>query len=83
VFCLATLGTSFLERYNFSASQSGLAYLEMTVGFAISQSTAGLISDAYIRKKTRNGELQAKPEQRLPILMVGAVALPAGFIVYG
>lgn len=83
VFTLATLGTSFQERYNFSASQSGLAYLGMTVGFAISQSTAGLISDAYIRKKTRNGELQAKPEQRLPILMVGAVTLPAGFIIYG
>ncbi|PVH97402.1 MFS general substrate transporter [Periconia macrospinosa] len=83
VFSLATLGTSFQKQYGFSASQSGLAYLGMTVGFTISQFTAGLLSDSYIRKKTRNGELPAKPEQRLPILMIGAVMLPAGFIVYG
>lgn len=83
VFALATLGTSFQDRYGFSASQSGLAYLGMTVGFTISQLTAGLLSDGYVRKKTRNGELPAKPEYRLPILMIGAVMLPAGFIVYG
>ncbi|KAF2451950.1 MFS general substrate transporter [Karstenula rhodostoma CBS 690.94] len=83
VFSLATLGTSFQEQYGFSASQSGLAYLGMTAGFTISQLTAGSLSDGYIRRKTRNGEGAAKPEHRLPILMLGAVFLPAGFIVYG
>lgn len=83
VFALATLGTSFQERYGFSAPQSGLAYLGMTIGFTISQLTAGLLSDGYMRRKTRNGELPAKPEYRLPILMIGAILLPAGFIIYG
>lgn len=83
VFSLSTLGTSFQKQYGFSASQSGLAYLGMTAGFAISQLTTGTFSDRYVRKRTRNGELEAKPEYRLPILMIGAVLLPAGFIVYG
>ncbi|KAF2008701.1 fluconazole resistance protein 1 [Aaosphaeria arxii CBS 175.79] len=83
VFSLATLGTSFQKQYGFSASQSGLAYLGMTAGFTISQLTAGLLSDRYIKRKTNNGELAAKPEYRLPILMIGAVMLPAGFVVYG
>jgi MFS family permease len=83
VFSLATLGTSFQEQYGFSASQSGLTYLGMTVGFTISQLTAGSLSDGYLRRKTRNGELPAKPEYRLPILMIGAVLLPTGFIIYG
>ncbi|KAF1979320.1 MFS general substrate transporter [Bimuria novae-zelandiae CBS 107.79] len=83
VFSLATLSTLFQDQYGFFASQSGLAYLGMTVGFTISHLTAGLISDGYIHKKTRNGEIAANPEHRLPILMIGAAMLPAGFIVYG
>lgn len=81
---LSTLGTTFETVYDFSLGVSGLAYLGMMVGFVISQLTLGLFSDGYAtRKARRRPDGTAKPEDRLPPLILGALLLPASLLLYG
>ena len=42
----------------------------------------GLVSDRYLKHKAARSGI-AKPEFRLPPMLVGAITLPAGFFIYG
>lgn len=79
------LGLTFQECYSFSDSAAGLAYLGMTVGFVFSQLTLGRFSDAWSTRMARHrGDSKSrKPEDRLPPLIVGAIVMPAGLLMYG
>lgn len=81
---LSTLGTTFQAVYGFSTGSSGLAYLGMMAGFILSQLTIGIFSDFHAnRQARRRPESKIKPEDRLPPLILGAVLLPAGLLLYG
>lgn len=82
MICFATIGTIFQSSYGFSAGQSGLAYLGLTVGFIACQFSMGYFSDWFIKKmEARFGD--KKPEYRLPPIFIGSFILPAGFGWYG
>ena len=83
ILALTTLGTVFESVYGFSASQSGLAYLGMVVGLIISQCSAGPASDRFVRLMKARNHGESAPENRIPMLIVGSVILPAGFFLYG
>lgn len=82
MICFATVGTVFQSSYGFSAGQSGLAYLGLTVGFLACQLSMGHFSDWYI-KKMQAKHRDKKPEYRLPPIFIGSFILPVGFLWYG
>jgi MFS family permease len=81
--CFTTFPRIFEDQYSFSSGASGLASLGLGVGFVVGLVFCAAVSDrwsAYLTK--RNGGV-AKPEYRLPILVVGAVFVPIGLFWYG
>lgn len=72
----------FEGQYGFSEKSIGLTYLGIGVGAFIGLFFCGVISDrilVYLKK--RNGG-DAKPEYRLPAMIIGGVLVPAGLFIY-
>jgi len=81
---LTTLGTTFESLYGFSPGSSGLAYMGMTVGYAVSEISLGYFSDAYAaRKAQRRLDGIRLPEDHLSPLIVGALLFPGSLLMYG
>lgn len=73
----------FEGRYGFSNGSVGLVYLGLGIGCFISLVFCATVSDrlaAYLTK--RNGG-ESKPEYRIPVMLVGAIAVPIGLFMYG
>lgn len=84
----------FLSTYNFSASTVGLSFLGVGIGSLLGLGYYSIVSDRSVKRKIakQNEKLAAdgkepiytvKPEVRLPPLLVGAPAIPAGLFIYG
>ena len=72
----------FEDQYGFSKGSSGLAYLGVGVGSLLGIFLCGAISDRLVKRlMDRNGGV-AKPEYRLPVLILGALLVPAGLFWY-
>ena len=81
-YLITTFPRLFAQRDGFNPGEVGLTYIGQGVGFCIAQFTVGPLSDSYIRrKKALHGN--AKPEDRLPPLLVGCCLLGIGMIWYG
>ena len=78
----STLGTVFQDAYGFSSSDGGLVYLSMVVGYSLGQISIGTLSDKYMERKQRKRGSRS-PEDRLPLLLIGAVTIPVAFVWYG
>lgn len=71
------------DHYNESVGIGGLNYISLGLGFFIgSQLSARLIDRIYKKLKARNGGV-GTPEFRTPLLLIGALAIPAGLFIYG
>ena len=80
---LTTITEVFEDNYGFSQGSVGLAYLGIGVGSLIGLGTLGFSSDrilTYLAKK--NGGV-AKPEYRLPPMIVTGWFVPIGLFWYG
>ncbi|KAI0395377.1 MFS general substrate transporter [Xylariaceae sp. FL0594] len=83
LYLLFTTFTDVFEgQYHFSAGSSGLAYLGLGVGFVAGLAFTGLLSDRLSTKMAEKSGTR-KPEYRLPPLIAGAFAVPAGLFWYG
>lgn len=72
----------FENQYDFSKGSAGLAYLGVGVGSILGIVVCGAISDRLVKRLTaRNGGV-AKPEYRLPVLVLGALLVPIGLFWY-
>ncbi|KAI0599017.1 bicyclomycin resistance protein [Biscogniauxia sp. FL1348] len=88
-----TMTEVFTESYGFSTSTVGLAFLGLGVGSLSGIAIFSATSDRYIQRKAAEADRAAeatgaaksgmKPEYRLPLLPLGAAAIPAGLFIYG
>jgi hypothetical protein len=75
-----TIPTLFYDKYRFSSSTVGLAYLGIGFGAVSAVGIFGATSDRLM-KKSAKGEI--KPEYRLPLMVYGAPCIPIGLLWYG
>lgn len=71
-----TLTEVFQKNYHFSQGTVGLTYLGIGIGSLVGVLAFGIASDRIMKKKSASGEM--KPEYRLPPMIPGAFAVPAG-----
>ncbi|KAJ9604913.1 hypothetical protein H2200_010302 [Cladophialophora chaetospira] len=69
-------------QYHFTSSSVGLVYLGIGVGFLIALIFSGVLSDRIVMYLTQRNGGSAKPEYRLPLLLVGAFLAPIGLFLY-
>jgi len=72
----------FMRGYGFSTSTVGLVFLGLGIGSLTGLFYFGGKSDRDMKRIKAAGE-EMKPEQRLTLLPLAAVILPAGFFIYG
>lgn len=75
--------TVFEEFYGFSTQAAGLVFLGLGIGSILGLGYYSATSDRYLKKMAAKEGQGMKPEYRLQPLPLGAVLLPAGFLVYG
>jgi multidrug resistance protein len=73
----------FQGIYHFSDGSLGLAYMGVGVGSTIALLGIGFSSDRILKSLTKKNHGVAKPEFRLPVMLVSAWVLPAGLFIYG
>lgn len=73
----------FEEFYQFSTQAAGLVFLGLGVGSMLGLALFSATSDPYMKKMAKKEGQGMKPEYRLQPLPLGAVLLPAGFLIYG
>ena len=83
MYILFTTFTGVFEgSYGFNAGEAGLAYLGLGTGFCVGQFSIGIFTDKYLkRQEAKRGH--ARPEDRLPPLVVGSFLVPFGLFWYG
>lgn len=74
----------FEEKYHFTTSTAGLAFIGSGIGTLCGLAFVGTLSDKLIKAKQASGQT-LKPEDRLPILITlpACLAIPSGLIIYG
>ena len=73
----------FEEGYHFSESNVGLTYIGAGIGMMIGLVVMGAVSDRLMKRLTTKNGGVAKPEYRLPPLIIGGMFLPVGLFLYG
>jgi hypothetical protein len=84
-YCLAlsTFASIWTGRYYRSEAVSGLHYIALGIGSTIATQVGGPLTDriwAYLKAKAKG---EVAPENRVPLLVPGAVMVPIGPILYG
>ena len=69
--------------YNFSASAQGLVFLGPCVGNLIGSFFCGYLNDKLSQWSTRRNHGVFEPEMRLPVVIIPALLVPAGLIMFG
>jgi len=76
-----TFTTVFKETYGFTTGTAGLAFLGIGVGGILGQLNYTFWANYDYRKRAAMGNF--KPEDRLPMMIPGAFAMPIGLFWYG
>lgn len=79
----ATSSMIFTGTYNFSASMVGLAYFGPTIGAVLAWVWSGWVSDKFSIFFARRNKGIREPEERLWLLTMNTIVLPAGLILWG
>lgn len=78
-----TMTNVFENQYGFSQGSVGLAYLGIGIGSLIGLFILGATSDRLLKYLTEKNGGVAKPEYRLPPMIVGAWFIPVALFWYG
>lgn len=79
----ATSSMIFTGTYNFSASMVGLTYFGPTIGAVLAWAWSGWVSDKFSIWYARRNKGIREPEERLWLLTMNTIVLPAGLILWG
>jgi multidrug resistance protein len=80
---LSTFPTVWKDQYGESVGIGGLNYISLGVGFFLGTQICAPINDRiYRRLKKRNNNI-GRPEFRVPLMVPGAMLVPAGLFIYG
>ncbi len=78
----STIIEVFEKNYRFAPNLSGMVFLGLGLGSVTGIGWVSATSDRYIKEKIKiNGK--AKPEDRLQLVPIGGILLPAGLFIYG
>jgi Major Facilitator Superfamily len=77
-----TMTFTFEANYGFSQGSAGLTYLGLGIGSLIGLLITGIVSDRLLMYLTRKFGT-AKPEYRLPPMIIGAWFIPLSLFWYG
>lgn len=84
LYLLFTTYTFVYEgQYGFSSSTVGLSYISTGIGFFVGLAFIGGTADRIFKALKEKNNGVAKPEYRLPPLLIGAWFVPAGLFLYG
>jgi MFS family permease len=78
-----TLTLVFQNQYGFSSGNVGLTFLGIGVGSMLGLVIFGLVSDLIVKRMSKRGKGEMKPEYRLPPLIPGSLLVPMGLLLYG
>jgi multidrug resistance protein len=81
--CFTTFEVVFGSQYGFSSGQSGLVTLGFGVGSVVGIIGCGVASQKISGHLTEKNGGDARPEYRLPPMIVGAFCTPVGLFWYG
>ncbi|TXT04818.1 hypothetical protein VHUM_04086 [Vanrija humicola] len=79
----ATASLIFTDVYNFKASAVGLTYLGPTIGACLATVWGGWAADKWLVREARRKNGLREPEDRLWLLVLNAIVLPVGLILWG
>lgn len=79
----ATSSMIFTGTYDFSASMVGLAYFGPTIGAILAWIWSGWVADKFSILYARRNKGIREPEERLWLLTMNTIVLPAGLILWG
>jgi multidrug resistance protein len=80
---LTTFPVVFEQTYHENTGIAGLNYLSLGIGFFLGTQICAPLNDRiYRRLKARNNGV-GKPEFRMPLMIPGAILVPAGLFIYG
>ncbi|EJD34585.1 MFS general substrate transporter, partial [Auricularia subglabra TFB-10046 SS5] len=78
-----TFPTTFHDIYGFGTGVSGLAYLGLGVGFFSSTLIGSRVMNTIYLNLTKRNNGVAKPEYRIPLMIVASGMIPIGLFWYG
>lgn len=78
-----TIPLVFQDTYGFSLGTTGLVYIPMGIGYAISMALFSFLSDRTVVRLTAANGGRFEPEMRLPDCIYFACLLPITFFWYG
>ncbi|KAK4505914.1 hypothetical protein PRZ48_003879 [Zasmidium cellare] len=81
--CFTTFATVFGGIYGFSDGASGLIPLAFGMGAVIATFAVGATTAPLSKRLTRTKGGEARPECRLPLLIIGGIFPPIGLFWYG
>lgn len=80
---LTSYATLWTERYGQSVSQSGLHYLALAIGYTVASQLGARATDMLWKRLKQRADGQTAPEYRVPLMIPGAILLPAGLLWFG
>jgi MFS family permease len=73
----------FTDTYGFTSGSIGLTYIGLGIGSFFGLVVSGATSDRLAQRMASKAGGDAKPEYRLPIVVVAAVVIPIGLFCFG
>lgn len=80
---LTSYATLWTERYGQSIGQSGLHYLALAIGYTVASQVGARATDLLWKRLKHRAGGQTAPEYRVPLMIPGAILLPAGLLWFG
>lgn len=80
---LSTFPMVWEDVYGESVGIGGLNYISLGVGFFLGTQITAPINDRIYRKLKKRNNNEGRPEFRVPLMVPGALLVPAGLFIYG